>query len=206
MEAEQIAPINLEPQFAPAEQRHRKHLEEGCDHLSSAGHWLSKSESAYNDLEQAHVAYDERIKSLIQNDPKALELDEALRDRQNFSDLALRELEYHKTAAREAFATAYQAKPSGGKQLLGGNVSISIRRSTTGHWNADAAAEEGRAPVEKNRLLFPTLFAPIKLGFKKLIGMGIPASPEVMRIDETTVVNSYGGDDMIREFRNPYKQ
>ena len=75
MEAQQIAPINLEPQLAPAEQRHRKHLEEGCDHLSSAGHWLSESESAYNDLEQARVAYDERVKSLIQNDPKALELD-----------------------------------------------------------------------------------------------------------------------------------
>ena len=101
-------------------------------------------------------------------------------------------------------AAAYAAKPDEGKRLLDGRVSISIRRSAIGHWDPDTATKAGKELVAENPLLFDTLFAPVKQGFKKLIGMGIRVSPEVMRVDETEVVNFHGGDEMLKQFRNPF--
>ena len=97
-----------------------------------------------------------------------------------------------------------RAEQDQGKRMLDGRVSISIRRSAVGHWDPDAAAKAGKELVAENPLLFVTLFAPVKQGFKKLIGMGIRVSPEVMRIDESVVVNFHGGDEMLRQFRNPF--
>ena len=58
--------------------------------------------------------------------------------------------------------------------MLDGRITISIRRSAVGHWDPNAAAKEGKALAQNNPLLFDTLFAPVKSGFKKLLGTGIP--------------------------------
>lgn len=90
--------------------------------------------------------------------------------------------------------------------MLDGRVSISIRRSAIGHWDPEAAAKQGKELVKENPLLFDNRFAPLKQGFKKLIGMGIQVSPDVLRIDETVVVSFHGGDEMIRQFRSPFSR
>ena len=196
--------VNLEPQVSPDLQRYRRRLEGGCDAIESVQHWLEESKRAQECLESAREEHDVIVKELIAGSPRALELEKFLIDQQACADRALDELAFHKQKARESFAAAYAAKPDQGKRMLDGRVSISIRRSAVGHWDPDAAAKAGRELVAENPLLFDTLFAPVKQGFKKLIGMGIRVSPEVMRIDESVVVNFHGGDEMLRQFRNPF--
>ena len=168
--------------------------------------WLSESDGAGESLQRAQEEYDARLKDLIANDPRATELEQSLLDRQKQSDLAQRELQFHKEKAKAAFAAAYEAKPDEGNQMLEGRVSISIRRSSVGHWDPASAAREGKRQTEQNPMLFDTLFAPVKQGFKKLIGMGIPISPETMQIQEIVIVLFHGGHEMLRAFRNPLIQ
>lgn len=137
------------------------------------------------------------MRELIASSPRAQELEKFLINQQACADRALDELAFHKQKARESFAAAYAAKPDQGKRMLDGRVSISIRRSAVGHWDQDAAARAGKELVAENPLLFDTLFAPVKQGFKKLIGMGVRLSPDVMRIEETVVYSFHGGDEML---------
>lgn len=200
------AETRVEPQIPPAEQRRRRHLEDACEAMASAQNWLVESERAQESLDKAQEDYDAKLKAFIANDPEMLELERSLHDRQTYNSLAQKELDYAKTRAKDSFAAAYGANPSLGKEMLEGRVTISIRRSSVGHWDADAAVTEGKALVETNPALFSTLFSPIKTGFKKLVSMGIPLSPDVLRLEEKVVVSFHGGDDMLKAFRNPFAQ
>ena len=202
----QETPIIAEAQVPPDLQRYRKHLEDGCEAIEAAQYWLKESERACEYFDSAREEHDTIVRELIASSPRALELEQLLLDQQACAERALDELSIHKRKARESFAAAYAAKPDESKRMLNGRVSISIRRSAVGHWDPDAAAKAGKELVTENPLLFDTLFAPVKQGFKKLIGMGIRVSPDVMRIDETVVVNFHGGDDMLKQFRNPFSR
>jgi len=209
MEMQIIAPDTravAEPQVPPDLQRYRRHLEDGCEAIEAVQHWLKESKQAQECLDSAREERDAVLKELIASSPRAQELEKYLNDQQACAERALDELAFHQQKARESFAAAYAAKPDEGKRLLDGRVSISVRRSAIGHWDPDAAAKAGKELVAENPLLFDSLFAPVKQGFKKLIGMGIRVSPEVMRVDETVVVNFHGGDEMLKQFRNPFSR
>ena len=209
MEIQHIVPetrAKAEPQVPPDGLRYHRHLADGCKAIQSVQHWLKESERAQESLDSAREEHDAIVKELIAGNSRAQELDNFLKHQQRYADLALDELAFHKQKARESFAAAYAANPDAGKRMLDGRVSISIRRSAVGHWDSEAAAKAGKELAAENPLLFDTLFAPVKQGFKKLIGMGIQVSPDVMRIDETVVVNFHGGDEMIRQFRSPFSR
>ena len=194
------ATIALEAQIPPDLQRYRRCIDEGCGALESAASWLAEGEGADERLEKAQEEFDSIVGSLIAGNPRAVELEQHLIDQQARCDLAWRELEIAKSKARQSFAAAYRARPEEGKSMLSGRITISVRRSRVGHWDPAAAAAEGKALTEKNPALFDTLFAPVKSGFKKLLGMGIPISPKTMEIEETVVVSFQGGDEMLRRF------
>ena len=209
MEIQSVAPETLvkpELQDSPDGLRYHRCLADGCNAIQSVQHWLKESERAQESLDRAREERDAIVKELIAGNPRAQELENFLKHQQRYADLAQDELAFHKQKARQSFAAADAANPEAGKRMLDGRVSISIRRSAVGHWDPEAAAKAGKELVKENPLLFDTLFASVKQGFKKLIGMGIRVSPDVMRIDETVVVNFRGGDEMIRQFRSPFSR
>lgn len=85
MEIQSVAPealVNLELQDPPDGLRYHRRLADGCKAIESVQHWLKESERAQESLDSAREEHDAIVKELFAANPRALELENFLKQQQ----------------------------------------------------------------------------------------------------------------------------